>query len=770
MSANPATLDETIANLDERREAGRRRQAAAAGVLAEVRGRAEARVGAVLAAAAERGGGDGAGAAGCGGVRASLPGQVNNPEGRNQYSRTAAEVTTHLQEWLGGITPREMMHGHCDTWARKFKERHPEAEIVETDPYSKKNRLGVAPSHTFIKVAKRYYDAEHHEGVDDPRHLNFFSGFKGHLDLHKRGVPGTTHIKFKPITAASRVERLARAIEAMSVRAAHGAFAPGHPFYGNKWRKVGNSEEHAEFISPKSNKKFTLVFEPDYGKKESVVSLAALDSEGEFAGGAIFKTHPGDASKWSAFDVHTEDKHKRQGIASAFYSAMKEHGHFVVPSISQSESGKALWKSLRAGGHVQAAYDEGKHPRGHGGQWAAKGGGTEQGTAHADPPGAPSGKIRHAVLVIGNRRWRGPSHFQAMMAAMEKVEGATGHDVQDQGFETESGHFLNRFQAARYVGMPLSAQPGENQATSELLLRNADGQLYTQDAVQAALPPPSSELALHDAARDEARRGYQAAVNRAVGAMEAEAAADKARKDKEDAAKRKRRREELEAALLLLLAAAAATIYRATRSRLANAIPGPTPGAARLPTPAAPVAPPGGAGTAGGVTPAPGDTNAPSATLGPIAHGIGAGPDPGEAEEFAKGRSKLLEGFLKDSLARLDRVAGEAVVMEDAVELLRQEAEAIEAGQGRVVAECESQAVYGSAMIRLIKQAGFTTKVWTTVGDERVRDSHNMCEEQGEVPIDKPFHNGLQFPGDSNGGPEETANCRCWLTPGRRGK
>jgi hypothetical protein len=49
------------------------------------------------------------------------------------------------------------------------------------------------------------------------------------------------------------------------------------------------------------------------------------------------------------------------------------------------------------------------------------------------------------------------------------------------------------------------------------------------------------------------------------------------------------------------------------------------------------------------------------------------------------------------------------------------------------------------------------------MGDDRVRDSHFLCEEQGAVPAAAPFHNGLMFPGDPNGPPEEVINCRCNL-------
>lgn len=54
------------------------------------------------------------------------------------------------------------------------------------------------------------------------------------------------------------------------------------------------------------------------------------------------------------------------------------------------------------------------------------------------------------------------------------------------------------------------------------------------------------------------------------------------------------------------------------------------------------------------------------------------------------------------------------------------------------------------------------SKRWVTVQDERVRDSH--AELHGTVvPVDEEFPNGLMFPGDPSGPPEEVYNCRCTL-------
>ena len=54
------------------------------------------------------------------------------------------------------------------------------------------------------------------------------------------------------------------------------------------------------------------------------------------------------------------------------------------------------------------------------------------------------------------------------------------------------------------------------------------------------------------------------------------------------------------------------------------------------------------------------------------------------------------------------------------------------------------------------------SKRWITMADELVRDSHAALHGV-VIPVDEPFDNGLMFPGDPSGPPEEVYNCRCVL-------
>lgn len=331
----------------------------------------------------------------------------------------------------------------------------------------------------------------------------------------------------------------------------------------------------------------------------------------------------------------------------------------------------------------------------------------------ANPPGVPTGKIRHAVLVIGGKRYKGPSHFQALMGwAAEHPNGANMPQVPEshQGFETESGHFLDRTDAADYAlgkGLVKQVASDEKLRSEDMALTARDGQLYTQDAVMAT---PADPL------RSKTEQTYRDAVHRAVLAAEALVLQHK-----------KEGRKKKEAALLLLL-----LLWLRNAAETAYAYAGPVlEDRAR------------GA-----------DVFAPSVPKT-------------ELEAFAAEREKLLNAFPQRILDRLDTVAQDSRTLGESSAVLAKRLQAtsydIETGEGARVAATEAQAVLGHAQLRALVNAGYTQKKWVTEGDERVRESHNRCGEQPPIGITERFSNGLRYPGDPDGGPEEVCNCRCWL-------
>lgn len=76
--------------------------------------------------------------------------------------------------------------------------------------------------------------------------------------------------------------------------------------------------------------------------------------------------------------------------------------------------------------------------------------------------------------------------------------------------------------------------------------------------------------------------------------------------------------------------------------------------------------------------------------------------------------------------------------------------------------EVHGAASYG--MHQGAAQSGaFSKKRWLTTRDGRERDSHAMMDGQ-ERALDERYSNGLMYPGDPDGEPGETVNCRCTET------
>lgn len=59
-------------------------------------------------------------------------------------------------------------------------------------------------------------------------------------------------------------------------------------------------------------------------------------------------------------------------------------------------------------------------------------------------------------------------------------------------------------------------------------------------------------------------------------------------------------------------------------------------------------------------------------------------------------------------------------------------------------------------------------KQWLATLDDRTRDSHALMDGE-RVPLDENFSNGLEYPADPSGEPEEIYNCRCTLVTAIKG-
>jgi SPP1 gp7 family putative phage head morphogenesis protein len=80
------------------------------------------------------------------------------------------------------------------------------------------------------------------------------------------------------------------------------------------------------------------------------------------------------------------------------------------------------------------------------------------------------------------------------------------------------------------------------------------------------------------------------------------------------------------------------------------------------------------------------------------------------------------------------------------------------------IARTEVAESFNSGRYGTMKDAGVEKLEWLSARDDRVRDSHQ--EVDGEViMLGDHFSNGLLYPLDPSGPPEEIVNCRCVSVP-----
>ena len=83
-----------------------------------------------------------------------------------------------------------------------------------------------------------------------------------------------------------------------------------------------------------------------------------------------------------------------------------------------------------------------------------------------------------------------------------------------------------------------------------------------------------------------------------------------------------------------------------------------------------------------------------------------------------------------------------------------------ETSRAKTIARTETHGAFQKGNYEGYKQSELPIKIWVTVGDANVRDSHGSVDGE-EVAINDYFSNGLKFPGDPRGSAENVINCRC---------
>lgn len=84
--------------------------------------------------------------------------------------------------------------------------------------------------------------------------------------------------------------------------------------------------------------------------------------------------------------------------------------------------------------------------------------------------------------------------------------------------------------------------------------------------------------------------------------------------------------------------------------------------------------------------------------------------------------------------------------------------------RAQLIARQETYNSISAANFDTMKECGVRRHKWATTGKENVRMAHRKMNGQVRE-IGQPFSNGLLYPRDRNGTPEQVINCCCWAVP-----
>ena len=151
---------------------------------------------------------------------------------------------------------------------------------------------------------------------------------------------------------------------------------------------------------------------------------------------------------------------------------------------------------------------------------------------------------------------------------------------------------------------------------------------------------------------------------------------------------------------------------------------------------------------------------------------IGAGDfnlPPTEALKFLEIRKNPIGNINETTWERLKGSLSEGITAGESYSQLADRVKAqynTSEERASMIAFTETNVAVNSGRHEAMVQAKVDRKGWQTSHLEGTRISHianeNLSKEQGGIPIDDTWPNGLKFPGDPQGEPGETINCRCF--------
>jgi len=146
------------------------------------------------------------------------------------------------------------------------------------------------------------------------------------------------------------------------------------------------------------------------------------------------------------------------------------------------------------------------------------------------------------------------------------------------------------------------------------------------------------------------------------------------------------------------------------------------------------------------------------------------------AETFIAGRTALVDGMITPISEIIGTTAQEIIgqaIVEGGVstsELSRRlignwtgDGGPLSPGRASRIARTETAAATNYGKMEGYKAANVKRIEWVSMDDGNVRDSHDITGET--IAVGETFSNGLQYPLDPAGPPEEVINCRCTALP-----
>ncbi len=139
-------------------------------------------------------------------------------------------------------------------------------------------------------------------------------------------------------------------------------------------------------------------------------------------------------------------------------------------------------------------------------------------------------------------------------------------------------------------------------------------------------------------------------------------------------------------------------------------------------------------------------------------------------QKYLKERSREIGRSTTDTTTeKLVRVLSEGIAADEGINELLNRVDTVYEEypfyRSQMIARTEATSANNLGFVEAYKQSGVANaKEWIATSDSRTRDSH--LDLDGDiVSLDSKFANGLSYPGDGTGDPEESINCRCVLGP-----